>query len=199
MRTRLAVAAGVALVVASPAAAQWRVDRSIGGTPIAGAAGASRQITIGVACRGSGHAVLLTLPGAAIFDNGAIEARWDDGSTDRYSFEDQNQTLMGAPGITRGLVRKLRRLNSMTLHVTQYDDIPVSDTVSLSGSSRAIGGAVLRGRRCRVSPAPFPPPARSDALGARLAAAGPRRSRLPHAGHPVADARRHSAGHQHEA
>ena len=85
MRTRLAVAAGVALVVASPAAAQWRVDRSIGGTPIAGAAGASQQITIGVSCRGSGHAVLLTLPGAAIFDNGAVEARWDDGSTDRYS------------------------------------------------------------------------------------------------------------------
>lgn len=138
MRTRIAVVAAL-VILSSPASAQWRVDRA-GGTPVAAAAGTSQQITIGVACRGSGHAVLLTLPGAAIFDNGAIEARWDDGSTDSYSFEDQNQTLLGAPGITRGLVRKLRRLNSVTLHVTQYADVAVSDTISLSGSSRAIGG-----------------------------------------------------------
>ena len=64
---------------------------------------------------------------------------------------------MGAPGINRGLVRKLRRLNSVTLHVTQYNDIAVSDTVSLSGSSRAIGSLSCGGSAAASRPRPTRP------------------------------------------
>ena len=127
-------------VLASPADAQWEIDRG-GGVGLAVGAGRARQIYVGVGCQGPDQVVVLSLPSSDIFHNGSVEARWNDGTVDRYAFQDQNATLRGPASDprVREMIGKLRRLNSVTLRATRWRDEPVSDTVSLSGSSRAIG------------------------------------------------------------
>ena len=85
-----------------------------------------------------------------IFHNGAVEARWDDGTIDHYVFADNNTSLMGtsvrnlgaaggySPAIS-GFVRKLRQRSAVQIHVMKWQNELVSGRVELAGSSRAIG------------------------------------------------------------
>ena len=99
-------------------------------------AGTDRRLFVGVNCQGDNHGVTLTPlrdSGQNFFDSGEIEARWSDGTVDHYDLE--NRSSASSPQIRR-LIEKLRRLETVTFNVTQ--DEPVSDTISLSGSSAAI-------------------------------------------------------------
>ena len=143
MRTRVlfaAVAAASLLALTLPAEAQWNVERRSGNV-VAMAAGIDGQIHVGVSCQGSNHVVAVTLPGSATFHSGDMEVQWDDGSTEQYALQDQNDTLSGSstsPRV-RALIEKLRRRNTARLRVTKGQNERVTDRISLAGSSRAIG------------------------------------------------------------
>ena len=94
MRTpALTLAAMSLLVLASTAEAQWNVERR-SGNAVATTTGTDGQIQLRVSCQGTNHVVvLLTLPGGATLSNGDVEARWDDGSTERYVLRGQDGTL----------------------------------------------------------------------------------------------------------
>ena len=120
-------------------ATQWNiamVARNARNTRSVVKAGADRRLFVGVNCQGDKHGVTLTPlrdSGQNFFDSGEIEARWSDGTVDHYDLE--NRSSASSPEIRR-LIEKLRRLETVTFNVTQ--DEPVSDTISLSGSSAAI-------------------------------------------------------------
>ena len=70
MRTpALTLAAMSLLFLASPAEAQWNVERR-SGAAIATTTGTDGQIQLGVSCQGANHVVVLTLPGSATLSNG---------------------------------------------------------------------------------------------------------------------------------
>ena len=137
MRTRVlfaAVAAASLLALTLPAEAQWNVERRSGNV-VAMAAGIDGQIHVGVSCQGSNHVVAVTLPGSATFHSGDMEVQWDDGSTEQYALQDQNDTLSGSstsPRV-RALIEKLRRRNTARLRVTKGQNERVTDRISLAG------------------------------------------------------------------
>ena len=104
-------------------------------------AGIDGQIHVGVSCQGSNQVVALTLPGSATFHNGDVEVQWDDGSTEQYALEDLNDTLSGSSASppVKSLIEKLQQRSTVRLRVTKEQDEQVTDRISLSGSSRAIG------------------------------------------------------------
>ena len=140
MRTlsALALAAASLVVLALPAEAQWNVERR-SGNAIAVATGLDGQIEVGISCQGNDQVIELTLPGAT-FRNGDVEVQWDDGSTEQYALQDQSATLSGSSESTqvRTLIAKLRQRNTARLRVAAQND-QVTDRISLTGSSRAIG------------------------------------------------------------
>ena len=140
MRTRVLLAAASLVALALPAEAQWNVERRSGNL-VAMAAGSDGQINVGVSCQGSNHVVALTLPGGATFHSGDVEVQWDDGSTEQYALQDQNDTLSGSSASprVRALIEKLSRRSTAWLLVTKEQNERVTDRISLAGSSRAIG------------------------------------------------------------
>ena len=140
IRTRVLLAAATLFALALPAEAQWNVERRSGNV-IAMAAGIDGQIYVGVSCQGSNQVVALTLPGSATFHNGDVEVQWDDGSTEQYALQDRNDTLSGSSASppVKALIEKLQQRSTARLRVTKEQDEQVTDRISLSGSSRAIG------------------------------------------------------------
>lgn len=140
MRTAaLMLAAMSLLVLSSTAEAQWNVERN-SGNAVATTTGTDGQIQLRVGCQGTNHIVVLTLPGDAALSNGDVEARWDDGSTERYTLHDQDGTLSTSSTSPQGrnLVAKLRQRNTVRLRVAAGRPTEVTDRISLTGSSRAI-------------------------------------------------------------
>lgn len=141
MYTRVLAVLGMILaVMASPAEAQWNVSMR-SGNATAMATGASRQIQIGVTCQGNNQVVMLTLAESADLGNGNVEAQWDGGSIEQYALQDQNNVLSGSsssPSV-RAFLDNLQLRNAVRLWVTSAQDERVTDSISLSGSSRTIG------------------------------------------------------------
>ena len=140
----------VATVVVPPVSAQW-TNTDSGGTTFAQAVSAGGVFHIGIGCLEGGNAVLLSMLDDGMFHNGGIEAEWDDGSRDTYTFQDRNDTLIastkpehGAAGgyspEISGFIGKLRRHGAVVLRATKGRSQPVSDRMGLAGSSRAIDG-----------------------------------------------------------
>ena len=138
-----------AILLAPPADAQWTTERA-DGEIFAHAVSSNRQLHMGVSCAAGGHVVMLSMLIDGIFHNGAVEADWDDGTSDRYAFADNNTALMatavrslGAGGgyspAIAGLISKLRQRGAVRIRVTKWRDEPVTDRFGLPGSSRAIG------------------------------------------------------------
>ena len=140
IRTRVLLAAATLFALALPAEAQWNVERR-SGSVIAMAAGIDGQIHVGVSCQGSNQVVALTLPDSATFHNGDVEVQWDDGSTEQHALQDLNDTLSGSSASPpmKALIEKLQQRNTVRLRVTKEQGEQVTDRISLSGSSRAIG------------------------------------------------------------
>ena len=140
MRTRVLLAAATLFALALPAEAQWNVERRSGNV-IAMAPGINGQIHVDVSCQGSNQIVALTLLGSATFHNGDVEVQWDDGSTEQYALEARNDTLSGSSASppVKALIEKLQQRSTVRLRVTKEQDEQVTDRISLSGSSSAIG------------------------------------------------------------
>ena len=141
--------AALALLAASPTQAegQWTTEYS-DDTPFAHTVSASRLLHLGVGCADGGQVVMLSMLGDGIFHDGNVVAYWDDGTFDSYTFSDQNTVLMASavsrslgagynPGIA-GLIAKIRERGSVRIAVRKWRDEPLSDSVPLGGSSRAI-------------------------------------------------------------
>ena len=141
MRTpALTLAAMSLLVLASTAEAQWNVERR-SGNAVATTTGTDGQIQLRVSCQGTNHVVvLLPLSGGATLSNGDVEARWDDGSTERYVLRGQDGILSTSSTSPQGrnLIAKLRQRNTVRLRVAAGRPVAVTDRISLTGSSRAI-------------------------------------------------------------
>lgn len=141
MRTlALTLAAISLLVLASRAEAQWNVDRR-SGNAVATTTGTDEQVQLRVSCRGTNYVVVLTLPGGASLSDGDVEARWDDGSAERYGLRGRDGTLSTSSTSPQGrdLIAKLRQRNTVQLRVAAGRPVAATDRISLTGSSRAIG------------------------------------------------------------
>lgn len=149
MRTRIAVLAAALLAAPLSAAAQWDVGEA-NGMLVAHAAGTNGRIWLGVTCEASAPVVMMRL-NEGIFGDGIVGATWVGSGGERseaYAFDDHDSVLMMAAASSLGssynsntaeFVRGLRRSNLVTLAVTKWRDTTVTDTISLAGSSRAIG------------------------------------------------------------
>ncbi len=124
---------------ALPADAQWSVEGP-SGNAIARAVGLDGRIRIIVACSRSNHTVTLRLAGDAAFAEGDVETRWDDGSTEKYSFQDEAGALRGsvASAEIRAFIEKLSQRRSVRLLGINALGEEVTDRISLTGSARAI-------------------------------------------------------------
>ena len=124
--------------VATPAVAQWSVD-TVGGPPMAEELGVRNQLAVGVFCQNGSQTVTVILMGQPL-QAGTVSARWSDGSSDNYRLRlGRNGHLTGTDQVAQAMIAKLRRLNSVTLRATGPGSVVVEDTISLRGSSQAIG------------------------------------------------------------
>ena len=147
--TKLAGAVVVLLIgsVATPVAAQWRVSTD-GGLPMAQNIGGD-GLGVGVICENGRQSVMVMLPGEDLASRSVV-ARWSDGTENEYNFRlTSDGYLMGTTATVnfRQMITKLRRLNSVTLTVDRSGDRTLTDTISLAGSSRAIGRISCGGPR----------------------------------------------------
>ena len=132
----LIVAALIGL--ATPAVAQWSVS-TVGGPPMAEELGVRNLLAVGVFCQNGSQTVTVILMGQRL-QAGTVSARWNDGSSDNYSLQlGRDGRLTGTGQVAQAMIAKLRRLNSVTLRTTGPGSGVVEDTISLAGSSRAIG------------------------------------------------------------
>ena len=132
-------------VLAAPAAAQWSV-RTVAGATVAGATGEGGQIAVRVGCQDRSHAVTLARPSGVALRGGTIEARWDDGSTDRYTLRSQGGKLAGNSSDVQRLVTKLRQRSAVQI-LAAGGSGEVADLIHLTGSFRAIGSLDCGGGR----------------------------------------------------
>ena len=143
---------------------QWSLSMG-GGPPMAFAVG-SGGIGIGVTCLGR---IVIVLSGEPL--DGPVTARWSDGSADSHVFTREGGGLIGQSSFAESMVAKLRRMDTVTLTVrSAASGATFEDTISLSGSSRVIGGmdcAPPAPRRRTSAPAPQPQRSRSDGVSAR--------------------------------
>ena len=140
MCTRMLLTAVSLFALPLSTEAQWNTERRAGTTSVT-TTGSGGQMQLAVTCREDNQVVVLTATGSRGFHDGDIEARWDDGTTERYSFVEQNAGLVGSsetPQVS-ALVAKLRQRRTVRLRVNGGQGETVSDLVSLAGSSHAIG------------------------------------------------------------
>lgn len=165
METRSHVRVGlpgvILAAIALPVGAQWSVEGS-SGSAVARSVGLDGRIQVIVACSGSNQTVTLRLAGGAAFAEGGVETQWDDGSTEKYSFQDEAGALRASStsaGIS-GFIGKLSQRRSVRLLGINALGEEVTDRISLTGSSRAIDALP-----CSPSArqAPRRAPSRSDA------------------------------------
>ena len=85
--------------------------------------------------------VTLSLPGGGALAGGSVEAQWDDGSIERYRFEVEDGTLRGVSTSSqiRSLIGKLGQRRNVRILALNARNEEVTDRISLTGSSRAIG------------------------------------------------------------
>jgi len=136
---RLGLPALILAAIALPVDAEWSVEGS-SANAIAQAVGLDGRIRIVVACSGSNQTVTLRLAGDAAFAEGDVETRWDDGSTEKYSFRDEAGALRGSStsaGI-RGFLEKLSQRRSVRLQAINALGEEATDSISLTGSARAL-------------------------------------------------------------
>ena len=136
----IVLAGAVLIAVASPTEAQWSGE-SPSGNAVARAVGLDGQFDVVVGCQGSKQVVTLRMPGGAAFSSGSVEAQWDDGSTDRYRFQEENGTLRGSatsPQVSV-LIGKLSQHRTVRLLAMSARNEEVTDRINLTGSSSAIG------------------------------------------------------------
>lgn len=136
---RILLAATLLIGQSLPAEAQWALDRNAANSR-ATALGVEGNMRLTVTCRAGNHAIALVLPGMPGFRTEAVEARWDDGSFERYRLP--HETEYGSESESSqltALLSKLSRHQSVRLRVDTGADEMVTDLIDLSGSSRAIG------------------------------------------------------------
>ena len=130
----------VLIAVASPTEAQWSVERSPGNA-VARAVGLDGRVHVAVGCQESSQVVTLRMPGGAAFSGGSVETQWDDGSTERYRLQEEEGILRASsmsPQI-RSLIGKLGQRRTVRILGINARGEEVTDRISLTGSSRAIG------------------------------------------------------------
>ena len=83
--------------------------------------------------------------GSAIFRDGSVALRWDEGLVEHYTFQDNNEhlsaaTLLNPTTITRTwmIITKLRAHSELRVRVASYPNTTVTDRISLSGADQAI-------------------------------------------------------------
>ena len=91
----IVLAGAILLVVALPTEAQWSVEES-SENAVARTVGLDGRLHVVVGCHGGAQVVTLRMPGGAAFSGGSVEAQWDDGSTERYRFQEENGILRGS-------------------------------------------------------------------------------------------------------
>ena len=139
IRTRMLVMAVLPIAFALRAEAQWDVDgRRVRGVGVGG------QIHVALRCQAGNQVLALTMPAIRGFRGDALDAQWDDGSTERYAFQslrEQREALLGSSESSRirALIRKLARRSTVRLTVTGGANEVVTDRIDLAGSARAIG------------------------------------------------------------
>ena len=114
--------------------AQWNVEKQ-SESVIATATSIDSKIYLRVGCENSNPIVTLRLSDAVGFPTGVVEAQWDDGSTGTFDFLNENGTLRGKSKI---FVEKLRKHTSVRLSIVKKEHKKVTDSISLTGSSRTI-------------------------------------------------------------
>ena len=134
------LAGAVVIAVVSPAGAQWSVERSPGNA-VARAVGLDGRVHLVVGCQASEQVVTLRLPGGGVFGDGSIETQWDDGSTETYRFQEEDGTLRASSTSPEvgSLIGKLGQRRTVRILAMNARDEEVTDRISLTGSSRAIG------------------------------------------------------------
>ena len=135
---------------------------------------------VGVICENGRQSVMVMLPGEDLASRSVV-ARWSDGTENEYNFRlTSDGYLMGTTATVnfRQMITKLRRLNSVTLTVGRSGDGTLTDTISLAGSSRAIGRISCggpreprRASRATTQRRPAPRPAAAEPSTGRLTAA----------------------------
>ena len=80
--------------------AQWSVERSPGDA-VACAVGLDDRVHLVVDCQGSDLVIALSLPGGGVLGVGSVEAQWEDGSMERYSFRRVDGSLPVTPAWSR--------------------------------------------------------------------------------------------------
>ncbi len=149
MRTWISAIA-IAVVFASPAAAQWQTVTN-DGAMIAGTPGTVGRLTVTISCADSDVLVVsLHADDGTPLQAGRVDVvwRWGDDTTDQYSFVGDSESVMAstspAGGFTTsyspeisGLVAKLRTASSVIVGVPGPDGLAM-DYFGLIGSSRAI-------------------------------------------------------------
>ena len=81
-----------------------------------------------------------------IFRDGDIDLRWDEGTIESYTFEDNDDNLAASSASImpdyeprlRSVVAKLMAHSELRLRVGRWPDTTVTDRISLNGSGRAI-------------------------------------------------------------
>ena len=136
----IVLAGALAIGVASPTEAQWSVERSPGNA-VASAVGFDGRVHLVVDCHGSDLVVTLRLPGGGALGDGSVETQWDDGSMERYRFQEEDGTLRAVSTSPRikSLIGKLGQRRTVRILAMNARSEEVTDRISLTGSSRAIG------------------------------------------------------------
>ena len=157
MRRYMAVVAAAALV-ASPLVAQtttrygaWthsvtQDDFSGETTELAYVSGESLMLFVNCLL-GEDYTLSLRLFGSgAIFRDGSVALRWDEGPIERYTFQDDNESLSAATRVgaddhlpqLQSIITKLGAHSELRVRAARWPNTTVTDRISLSGSGQAI-------------------------------------------------------------
>ena len=82
----------------------------------------------------------------AIFRDGDVALRWDEGPIERYTFQDDNESLSAATRVgaddylpeLRPIITKLGAHSELRVRAARWPNTTVTDRLSLSGAGQAI-------------------------------------------------------------
>lgn len=139
-RTTILLTAVSLFTVASPLQGQWAIETR-NGNKTAWAMGIHGQMRLDVSCQEDKPVIAVMLPGALDARNVNVEAQWDDGSIEHFTWRGNSEVLYrSAPSrSTTALVTKLRHKSTVRLHVQGARERSAMDLFDLTGSFRAIG------------------------------------------------------------
>ena len=127
----------------------WTHDVSqddFSGETIETASVSGERLMLLVSCyKGKDYFMSIHFLGSAIFRDGSVALRWDEGLVEHYTFQDNNEhlsaaTLLNPTTITRTwmIITKLRAHSELRVRVASYPNTTVTDRISLSGADQAI-------------------------------------------------------------